>query len=286
MFALLLVGCFPLLDDSANDKVESGGVALDTADSSLGSDSNAPPCATDDGDCDGYTSAEGDCEDDNDGRYPGAAEACNGVDDDCDSEVDEDGGATYYTDEDGDGYGAEDPVVACDPPANAVDNGADCNDNDPAVFPGADDDTDNRVDDDCDGDVDEDAPEPGAIPEVTLAWSEAGVIVSILGSDPGWYLGMAETGAGDVGWFGETCIPGDEPYGYPDYNFDICHDLGSTGGTLDRVYSPNDLVPGTTLFSDTTSVNISFYLESQDDGRCYTWGDDPKYYDELACEEL
>ena len=47
-----------------------------------------------------------DCDDTNSSVYPGAVEVCNGMDDDCDGEVDE--GfveATWYPDEDGDGYG-------------------------------------------------------------------------------------------------------------------------------------------------------------------------------------
>ena len=37
---------------------------------------------------------------------PGAAEACNGVDDNCDGQTDEGVKNSYYPDADGDGYGA------------------------------------------------------------------------------------------------------------------------------------------------------------------------------------
>jgi len=42
-----------------------------------------------DADCDGYLISEGDCNDNNAAVYPGATEVCDGVDNDCDGEVDE-----------------------------------------------------------------------------------------------------------------------------------------------------------------------------------------------------
>jgi hypothetical protein len=49
-----------------------------------------PPEWTD-GDGDGYTEREGDCDDSDPDRYPGAIEVCNEIDDDCDGEIDEGG---------------------------------------------------------------------------------------------------------------------------------------------------------------------------------------------------
>jgi hypothetical protein len=51
-----------------------------------------------DHDGDGFSASGGDCNDDDASRYPGAAELCNGFDDDCDGHADED-----FADEDGDG---------------------------------------------------------------------------------------------------------------------------------------------------------------------------------------
>ncbi|MCK6506592.1 hypothetical protein L6R53_25000 [Myxococcota bacterium] len=96
-------------------------------------------------DGDGHPSlAQGgaDCDDRNPQVFPGAAESCNGVDDDCDGAADE------PFDVDGDGYLADAPGCL------AVAGVVDCDDGDAAVAPDAVE-TCNRRDDDCDGVVDE-----------------------------------------------------------------------------------------------------------------------------------
>ncbi|MFM2163323.1 MAG: hypothetical protein RLZZ383_2835, partial [Pseudomonadota bacterium] len=109
-----------------------------------------------DGDSDGTVFAY-DCDDTTSAVRPGATEICNGVDDDCDGDVDSAGvvGApTWYRDRDRDGFGADaSAVVACDPPGNTVPAAGDCDDNDDAVFPGAEE-VCNDVDDNCDGSTD------------------------------------------------------------------------------------------------------------------------------------
>jgi len=100
-----------------------------------------------------------DCDDEDAGVNPGAGELCNGVDDDCDEEIDEDGALdpeTWYPDDDGDGYGVPTGATeACDQPEgySAVDT--DCDDTRALTSPGADE-TCNEIDDDCDEEVDED----------------------------------------------------------------------------------------------------------------------------------
>jgi hypothetical protein len=75
--------------------------------------------------------------------FPGAEETCNGIDDDCDTVIDE----GLFVDGDGDGWPA---AGGC---GIAV---ADCDDDDPAINPGVEEIPSNGVDDDCDGEVDED----------------------------------------------------------------------------------------------------------------------------------
>ena len=108
-----------------------------------------------DEDGDGYNASE-DCDDSDSSVYPGADEACDGVDNDCDGDIDEDGFSTWYVDDDGDGYG--DPVYSlesCDPPDGYVSNDDDCDDNRTDVNPGASEVCDGR-DNDCNGDIDDD----------------------------------------------------------------------------------------------------------------------------------
>ncbi len=106
----------------------------------------------------GWVENSEDCDDSDASIHPGADEICNGIDDDCDGELDE-GSAdltTWYGDEDGDGYG--DPhssVTACEQPKGHVADATDCDDGDAAVNPAADE-LCNGVDDDCDGELDGD----------------------------------------------------------------------------------------------------------------------------------
>lgn len=88
-------------------------------------------------------------------------ERCNGIDDDCDGETDEDGAEgciPLYIDKDNDGFGSGDPIVCtCKGPVPGLSSEAnDCNDDDQKVHPGAVE-LCNGVDDDCDGETDEDA---------------------------------------------------------------------------------------------------------------------------------
>ncbi|MFT5585948.1 MAG: hypothetical protein ACI9VR_003544 [Cognaticolwellia sp.] len=113
-----------------------------------------------DADGDGVVASE-DCDDTDADINPAAEEVCDGVDNNCDGDVDLDAvdAPTWYVDSDGDGFGSEsDTQVICEQPAGYVADNMDCLDDDALSFPGATESCD-TVDNDCDGDVDEEAPD-------------------------------------------------------------------------------------------------------------------------------
>ena len=78
-----------------------------------------------DADGDGYTMAE-DCDDSRAEIYPGAEEICDGIDNNCDEQIDEGATTTFYADSDGDGFGNPDIITqACAVPDGCVNNGSD-----------------------------------------------------------------------------------------------------------------------------------------------------------------
>ena len=269
---ILLLACGDKAgDDSSSGSMDSGFPWVDTEDCSPDSDG--------DGFC------ESDCDDADASVHPGAAETCDGLDEDCDGEIDEDAGPTWYLDEDGDGYGGE-AVVSCEAPAAYADNGADCDDTDETVYPGAEELSDGQ-DNDCDDEVDEGVTQEEDL-SVSVTWGEAGVTVSISGGSGGSYeFGMAETGAGAGGWYGETCIPGDEPRGYDDYGYDVCHQLAGSGGFLTSIYpSIADVGVNQTLFDEIHEVDLTYFIGEEGTGACWVFGEDVGYYSDFDCEEL
>jgi Putative metal-binding motif len=100
-----------------------------------------------------------DCDDTSGTNHPDADEVCDGVDNNCNIQIDE--GLTtfnFYPDTDGDGYGDDSATVVtnCATPLNYVGNNSDCDDTTGLVSPDA---TEicNNIDDDCDSIIDTDA---------------------------------------------------------------------------------------------------------------------------------
>jgi len=83
----------------------------------------------------------GDCNDTNDTIYSGAVEICDGVDNDCDGQVDEFVTNTFYQDSDGDTHGNAAVTTGgagiCMPPTGFVTGTGDCNDAENTIYVGA-----------------------------------------------------------------------------------------------------------------------------------------------------
>jgi hypothetical protein len=95
-----------------------------------------------------------DCDQDRADVHPGAVEACNGLDDDCDGETDPadaEGCLVAYEDLDGDGVAGTERCL-CDV-AGLVASAEDCDDTRAEVHPGAEE-VCNGLDDNCDGTTD------------------------------------------------------------------------------------------------------------------------------------
>lgn len=108
----------------------------------------------------------GDCDQTNAESYPGAAEICDGQDNDCDGTVDEGlDGDTFYADRDNDGAGDPDTAQqSCGNLEGFVTNADDCNDDDPTVYTGAPELCD-EVDNNCNDVEDEGAVDQGFYPD-------------------------------------------------------------------------------------------------------------------------
>ena len=111
---------------------------------------------------DGYVSVGGDCDVSDAAVSPGATEACDTLDNDCDGLIDDDdssvsvGLTRWYGDSDADGYGGTRfTISSCEAPAGFVADATDCDDLRVEVNPAADEICDGR-DNDCDSLSDDD----------------------------------------------------------------------------------------------------------------------------------
>ncbi|MEC8381221.1 MAG: MopE-related protein [Myxococcota bacterium] len=113
-----------------------------------------------DADADGYEANE-DCDDSDPSINPGVPELCDGVDNNCNGQIDEGVLVTFYLDSDGDGFGDNsESIQGCSQPSGYVPNGNDCDDTADVTFPSANEICDG-IDNDCDDLIDEDLGEAG-----------------------------------------------------------------------------------------------------------------------------
>ncbi len=116
-------------------------------------DVNVPALACDPPDH--YSKNSGDCNDAEALSYPGNAEVCDGIDNNCDGATDEDVEGVFYPDGDLDGFGDPLwPVAGCELPAGYVADNTDCDDTTDRSSPTGTE-TCDEIDNNCDGAVDE-----------------------------------------------------------------------------------------------------------------------------------
>ena len=103
----------------------------------------------------GYIADATDCDDTRNFVYPGATELCDGLDNDCNGDTDEDAAAdarTWYRDNDRDGYGETAATTrSCAQPTGYSGASGDCNDSRNDISPIATEEPGDNLDQNCDG---------------------------------------------------------------------------------------------------------------------------------------
>ncbi|MFT5586563.1 MAG: hypothetical protein ACI9VR_004162 [Cognaticolwellia sp.] len=95
-----------------------------------------------------------DCDDSNADVFPGAEELCDGLDNDCDSEIDNNASdaVSWYADADADGFGDDGArKESCEAPVGYILAAGDCDDTNADIHPDSAEICNAGVDDDCDG---------------------------------------------------------------------------------------------------------------------------------------
>jgi hypothetical protein len=142
------------IDNNCNGDIDEGLIYqtyfIDNDNDGVGGDSSVVFCSNPGV---GYSSQSGDCNDTDSTINPNSIDICDSIDNNCNGQIDEDSFfASYYVDNDNDGYGAGIEVLLCSTPSEGYSlNSLDCNDNNHLIFPGSTEIPDNSIDEDCNG---------------------------------------------------------------------------------------------------------------------------------------
>ena len=208
---------------------------------------------------DNFTLQDGDCDDQDNDIAPLAEEYCNGEDDNCNEEIDEQSidQSDWYIDVDGDGFGDDNvSLLHCTQPEGYVQNNVDCDDSletGSSIFPNGNEVCDG-VDNDCDDQIDEQG-----------------------GTDtPVWFQDADNDGFGTISVVWTSC---QAPEGYVD-NFNDCDDETS------------EVSPNATEICDGIDNNCDNAIDLGDATDAFQWyfdGDGDGYGNEdrmqRACEQ-
>ena len=185
-----------------------------------------------------FVITSGDCDDDEPTAYPGATEQCDGIDNNCDGEIDIGVGDLYFVDNDNDGFGNDEEVVqSCEWNIGLSEVGGDCDDNNPLISPNG---TEvcNELDDNCDEQIDED---------VTLTF----------------YLDFDNDTFGDPNYPIQACVV---PQGYSENNLD-CDDISTEiNPNADEFCDTIDNNCDGTIDEETAIDSSIWYLDADGDG--------------------
>ncbi len=148
------------------------------------------------------------------------------------------GPGTWHVDTDGDGFGGPTPSESCTWSEGLVTDASDCDDTDPAIFPGADE-ACNELDDDCDGAVDE------------------GLVL------PTWYRDADQDGHGEPTVSQQACFA---PSGYVALG-DDCDDLEAGVHPLaQEVCDPDDVDEDCDELADDDDLDVQGQVTVYQDG--------------------
>ncbi|MEC7985301.1 MAG: MopE-related protein, partial [Myxococcota bacterium] len=188
----------------------------------------------------GYSTEIGDCDDDNNTVFPGVEEMCDGLDNDCDGETDEDVGNAFYVDSDGDGFGdSTQEIFSCSRPEGYIENDWDCNDADDSIFPGAVELCDG-IDNNCDETIDGSDVTDGSL----------------------WYADSDGDGFGSLSDVVQSC---EQPTGYDD-NYNDCNDTdASVSGSATWYFDYDQDGYGDAAYSVSICQQPSGFVSNDDD---------------------